>query len=571
MSVPQIVKKFELDPGQGDPRILPQLSIEDVYNAALVGAYSILLYTSAVLSTIMFLLTVYTVLKHSTASMSYYKLFILNCVLWGYLYSLFVCILQPVMLMPLIVGYLAGGLASVFDDIDMDFHLITAMTVFFTNYVIGLILSIFYRFLLLRNANGILKKLSTPIGLSVLILLLTAITSVSSYYFVQTFRLPQSEFMARIKEAHPNLAPLLNSHRMLGYYSLGDYSMHVGIFILLPVGSMTMLVGFNALLYAKQKREARKLFSNQSSKSVKPIATTFATATKPANNRLRYHASLAQTHRLQIQLHRMNTLQIALLIILLVGPFVLSLFSLALKLRHTFAIVIIFLSLSSTHCIADNIVILLFIRPYRDSVFRLLYKLFGLKLGKNIWANGSSVVQNPPPVPTKVNTIAGAMTGRISWRHARRNAEAEVARDRDSEQTNTRPIEDIASTSNIITERKIPQSKVQQSAPRPKQGIFRRLVTKLRNCLTWSQLSRDQSNLAFRPPRSTHKTTPLAQVFNRQTSDQPRRSKPRWSLIKHLQRAQSLPRMAQPNTTVTRVVHFKSTPNKLNHTIRSVE
>ncbi|KAI1709212.1 hypothetical protein Ddc_13985 [Ditylenchus destructor] len=233
--------------------------------------------------------------------------------------------------------------------------------------------------------------------------------------------------------------------------------------------------------------------------------------------------------------------------------------------------VIIFLSLSSTHCIADNIVILLFIRPYRDSVFRLLYKLFGLKLGKNILANGSSVIQNPPPVPTKVNTAAGAKPGRISWRYARRNAEAEVARERESEQTSTRPVEDIASTTNIITERNLPQSNAQQTASRPKPGIFRRLVTKLRNCLNWSQLSRDQSNSVSRPPRSTHKTTPLAQVFNRQTSDQPRRTKPRWSLIKHLQRAQSLPRMVQPKTTVTRVVHFKSTPNRLNHTIRSVE
>ncbi|KAI1709213.1 serpentine type 7TM GPCR chemoreceptor srh domain-containing protein [Ditylenchus destructor] len=333
MSVTDIVKKFVSDPQPGflQPRILPPLTIDDVYNAALVEVYSILLYTSAVLSTAMFLLTVYTVLRHSTASMSYYKLFILNCVLWGYLYSLCVCILQPVMLMPLIVGYLAGGLASVFDDIDMDFHLITAMTVFFTNYVIGLILSIFYRFLLLRNANGILKIISTPIGLFVLILILTAITSVSSYYFVQTFRLPQSEFMAKIKEAHPSLVPLLNSHRMLGYYSIGDYSMSVGIFILLPVGSMTMLAGFNALLYAKQKRQATKLFSNQNYKNVKPIATTFSIATKPANNHVRYNRSLVQTHRLQIQLHRMNTLQITLLIILLVGPFVLSLFSLALK------------------------------------------------------------------------------------------------------------------------------------------------------------------------------------------------------------------------------------------------
>ncbi|KAI1697653.1 serpentine type 7TM GPCR chemoreceptor srh domain-containing protein [Ditylenchus destructor] len=540
------------------------LTIDDVYNGTLVAPYSILLYVSAALSTTMFLLTVYTVLRHSTTSMSYYKLFILNCVLWGYLYTLFICQLQPVLLTPLIIGYLDGVLADLFNDVDTDFNLVMATTVFFTNYVTGLILSILYRFLLLRNANRVIRVISRPLGLFVLILCLSIVTCLCSYYFIQNLRVPQEVFMAKISGAYPNLVPVFNDHRMLGYYCEGDNTANVAIFMILPISAMIMLVWFNAFLYTKHKRYGRRLLSRQTIASRIPT-TTNAVTTLSANN-----PTMVQTHRLQTQLQRMNTLQIALLIILLIGPFVLGLICLALKLRHSYAFVIIFTALSSIHCIADNIVVLLFIRPYREFIFRLFYKLFRIRLGKGTWINSiSSIIQNPPLLPTMVNTTAARIRpGRITWRYMRRNAEAEVVRDRKSD-SSIPPVEDVESTCNIIPS----QSNTQ---PGTRQGTceahgFRRFVARLRSILGRYPILR--LLIGNHTPVVTGRRS--SQVFVRESfrDSQPsrQRSGPKLSLTQRLKRAQTMPRLAKPATTVTRVVRFKNVPNRFNLTIRSVE
>ncbi|KAI1692883.1 serpentine type 7TM GPCR chemoreceptor srh domain-containing protein [Ditylenchus destructor] len=449
------------------------LTIDDVYNGTLVAPYSILLYISAALSTMMFLLTVYTVLRHSTTSMSYYKLFILNCVLWGYLYTLFICQLQPVLLTPLIIGYLDGILADFFNDVDTDFNLVMATTVFFTNYVTGLILSILYRFLLLRNANRVIRVISRPLGLFVLILCLSIVTCLCSYYFIQNLRIPQEVFMAKISDAYPNLVSVFNDHRMLGYYCEGDNTANVAIFMILPISAMIMLVWFNAFLCTKHKRYGRRLLSRQTVASRMPT-TTNAVTTLSANN-----PTMVQTHRLQTQLQRMNTL--------LIGPFVLGLICLALKLRHSDAFVIIFTALSST---------------------------------------------------SEVGPLRGP--------HFARKRETEKA----------------IRAYHLLRTWKVPVISSQVKATLSQVHVKVRMKR-------MASGDSSQDSEAFLEGRRT------SQVFTTQSfrDSQPsrQRSGPKLLLTQRLKRAQTMPRLAKPATTVTRVVRFKNVPNRFNLTIRSVE
>lgn len=89
---------------------LSTLSPEDVHCAVCVQIYVFLMHTSSLLNTIVFMFTAYTVLTRSTALMAMYRVYLLNCLCWGYLYALVTGQNQLVTFSPVDASYLRGML-----------------------------------------------------------------------------------------------------------------------------------------------------------------------------------------------------------------------------------------------------------------------------------------------------------------------------------------------------------------------------------------------------------------------------------------------------------------------------
>jgi hypothetical protein len=84
------------------------LTFDMVYHPELALAFSRFQYFAFTLTSFLFLLAVYIILKKSTIKMKFYKYLILNQLVWSYLFGLHMTLWQPVILFPFFLCYSSG-------------------------------------------------------------------------------------------------------------------------------------------------------------------------------------------------------------------------------------------------------------------------------------------------------------------------------------------------------------------------------------------------------------------------------------------------------------------------------
>lgn len=171
--------------------------------------------------------------------MTFARLYLLNCLCWGYFYSVVLGQIQPVFLAPLVAAYLRSTtlpksislveilsltvFCRIFDSSEADFQWLILSEVCFLNYVLGLLLLLLYRFVFFRclslfaiPANCFLASSSDSSLLaramgstSTLVVLMTTNTLLNLTIInlvVGYLQGDQDQFLCKLDEAFPQLS-----------------------------------------------------------------------------------------------------------------------------------------------------------------------------------------------------------------------------------------------------------------------------------------------------------------------------------------------------------------------------
>lgn len=84
------------------------ISLDRLYHPTLATIFSCILYTTCILSTLLFILTFYTILKKSTKEMVDYKYILMAQCIWNFLFDLCMNAWQPIAAYPFFLAYSKG-------------------------------------------------------------------------------------------------------------------------------------------------------------------------------------------------------------------------------------------------------------------------------------------------------------------------------------------------------------------------------------------------------------------------------------------------------------------------------
>ncbi|KAE9550898.1 hypothetical protein FO519_005901 [Halicephalobus sp. NKZ332] len=282
----------------------------------------------------------YVVLKNSK-EIGEYKYFIVNQLVWSYLFDVLLGIWKPVPLWPFYMGFGIGFFRS--------WKGIWAVLPFYATITVGIgmgvsiFMSFIHRYIYISPISWF-AKLHERFSFKLFFYGFTFI-SIESGVMIPVFLLYVDREVLResITSKYPFMGFFFeNEPSIFGYDPALNNQLTVFYMFLILI-SLVGIVGFSIFMYCNFIRVMRK------------------------NERLLSPC----THKMQRTLFRIICIQLCLIFFFLLFPFILSVFFAAFGIRWTSIFALDFLMLCSLHTLADFTTVIYFVRPYRTFVSKL--------------------------------------------------------------------------------------------------------------------------------------------------------------------------------------------------------
>ncbi|KAE9546885.1 hypothetical protein FO519_009902 [Halicephalobus sp. NKZ332] len=335
-------------------------SVEDFYHPTLLFIYRIFWEVFLIITTVFFVFILYVILKNSK-DIGEYKYFMINQLVWSYLFNLLASAWKPVPLWPFYMGFGAGWFRS--------WKGIWAVLPFYTEIAIGvgmgvsIFMSAMHRYIYMFPTSQFAKHYESLTfkllfyGFVLIIIECGAIIPISLFY------VDREVLRESITSKYPFMDFFFeNEPSIFGY----DPALNNQLSVLYAFLILIFLIGIIIFAFLMYLNFIRLMKKNK-------------------------HTVSQITHQMQMILFKTLFVQLLLVLVFLLIPLLLALFFTAFGIRWTSFLTLVGIMFCSFHPLADFVALIYFIKPYRIFVLNIFRKPNNGMQPQNFIASTSAV------------------------------------------------------------------------------------------------------------------------------------------------------------------------------------